>query len=168
MNSCSTLCICYLIANHLKDVQKYKTPLIKFILESKQQSKEERIKLFEETKEIAEAHFGTLKKKLPGPPKEKSKDEKPKDSEIKPTKKKPKKKKPRQLMAHFVCFTEMDGLLLEIDSRRDSPIIRGKSSPDTVLLDSIQVIQKYFEYDFTKPYSVTLFSKKEEEEENSK
>eukprot|EP01080_Neovahlkampfia_damariscottae_P005320 gene5320-9130_t len=140
MNSCSTLCICYLIANHLKDIKKYNTPLTQFILESRNlQTSEEKIQLFEETKEIAEAHFGTLKKKLPQP-KTKKPDEK-KDEDQKPKKPKKPRKKPRQLMAHFVCFTEMDGYLLELDSRRDAPVIRGKSTTDTVLLDAISIIQ---------------------------
>jgi hypothetical protein len=66
------------------------------------------------------------------------------------------------LMAHFICFTEMNGYLLELDSRRDSPIIRGESSPETILDDSIKVIQKYFSYNSSLCYSVTLLAKNNE------
>jgi ubiquitin carboxyl-terminal hydrolase L3 len=163
-NSCSTLCICYLISNHLKEIKTSEAPLIKFILDSKEKTKQERNLLFEGNEGIAEAHFSALNKKIKDLNQEKKPEVKKEGTTLVEGNKKKKKKKKKipQLMAHFICFTEMNGYLLELDSRRDSPIIRGESNPETVLDDSIKVIQKYFSYNSSLCYSVTLLAKNNE------
>jgi hypothetical protein len=44
---------------------------------------------------------------------------------------------------HFICFLEKDGFLYEMDSRRDGSVLRCKTSRETLLKDSIEVVRKY-------------------------
>lgn len=45
---------------------------------------------------------------------------------------------------HFICFVEKDGVLYELDGRKDAPVAHGASSADRVLQDACRVVQERF------------------------
>lgn len=45
---------------------------------------------------------------------------------------------------HFVCFIHHDGKLLQLDGRRDAPVVHGASSGETLLRDACTVVQEQF------------------------
>jgi ubiquitin carboxyl-terminal hydrolase L3 len=47
-----------------------------------------------------------------------------------------------QVPLHFVCFSEKDGSLYELDGRKFAPINHGPTTPDTLLKDSCAVIKE--------------------------
>jgi len=48
---------------------------------------------------------------------------------------------------HFIAFLEKDGHLYELDGRKPFPINHGKTSPETLLEDSVKVIQQFIKRD---------------------
>eukprot|EP00735_Rhodelphis_limneticus_P015488 TRINITY_DN9761_c0_g1::TRINITY_DN9761_c0_g1_i1::g.4873::m.4873 TRINITY_DN9761_c0_g1::TRINITY_DN9761_c0_g1_i1::g.4873 ORF type:complete len:229 (+),score=33.05,sp/P15374/UCHL3_HUMAN/57.27/9e-90,Peptidase_C12/PF01088.16/2.4e-68 TRINITY_DN9761_c0_g1_i1:146-832(+) len=48
---------------------------------------------------------------------------------------------------HFICFVEKDGSLYEMDGRKSFPINHGPTSSETLLEDSVAVVQKFIERD---------------------
>ncbi|KAJ0395317.1 hypothetical protein P43SY_002052 [Pythium insidiosum] len=48
---------------------------------------------------------------------------------------------------HFICFSQVDGHLYELDGRKKFPINHGPSSPDTILQDACKVIQQFMARD---------------------
>uniref|UniRef100_A0A0C3U933 ubiquitinyl hydrolase 1 n=1 Tax=Guillardia theta (strain CCMP2712) TaxID=905079 RepID=A0A0C3U933_GUITC len=47
-----------------------------------------------------------------------------------------------QSVLHFICYVEKDGILYELDGMRKTPKARGRSSQQTLLQDSIAVVQE--------------------------
>uniref|UniRef100_A0A7S0F546 Ubiquitin carboxyl-terminal hydrolase n=1 Tax=Hanusia phi TaxID=3032 RepID=A0A7S0F546_9CRYP len=47
-----------------------------------------------------------------------------------------------QSVLHFICYVEKDGTLYELDGMRKAPVARGSSSQQTLLQDSIAVVQE--------------------------
>lgn len=120
------------------------SPLFKFLEKTKSFQKEEIIKEFENDEDIKDAHKYSFKNKSK---KETPKPEDPKNKKNENKKKKKKKKKKHQeLKGHFISFIEYHDLILEMDSRRDYPIIRGKLKTD-LIHDSCELIKKYFEFE---------------------
>ena len=48
---------------------------------------------------------------------------------------------------HFVCFTQVDGGLYELDGRKSGPIMKGKCGPDTFLNDAAAACKEYMTRD---------------------
>jgi len=48
---------------------------------------------------------------------------------------------------HFIAFVHVDGILFELDGRKSTPISHGKTSADTLLEDSIEVVKKFMSRD---------------------
>lgn len=48
---------------------------------------------------------------------------------------------------HFICLTQVDGCLYELDGRKNFPVNHGPSSPDTLLEDACSVVKKFMERD---------------------
>mmetsp|Transcript_10321 Transcript_10321/g.10391 ORF Transcript_10321/g.10391 Transcript_10321/m.10391 type:complete len:233 (+) Transcript_10321:61-759(+) len=51
------------------------------------------------------------------------------------------------LDTHFICFSCIDGVLYELDGRKEFPINHGSSSPDTLLYDACRVVKQFMERD---------------------
>lgn len=49
-------------------------------------------------------------------------------------------------MGHFISFIEYKDHILEMDSRREYPILRGKLK-NGLIKDSCEIIKKYFEFE---------------------
>ena len=47
--------------------------------------------------------------------------------------------------AHFICFTCVDGHLYELDGRKKTPVNHGKTTPESLLADSMVVIRQFME-----------------------
>ena len=50
-----------------------------------------------------------------------------------------------QVLLHFVCFLHREGSLYELDGRKFAAINHGPSSAETVLEDTVKVVQRYIE-----------------------
>ncbi|CAM9534014.1 unnamed protein product [Ascophyllum nodosum] len=48
---------------------------------------------------------------------------------------------------HFVCLTEVDGVLFELDGRKDAPVPHGPTSPATLLQDACAVVKQFMDRD---------------------
>uniref|UniRef100_A0A182YC83 Ubiquitin carboxyl-terminal hydrolase n=1 Tax=Anopheles stephensi TaxID=30069 RepID=A0A182YC83_ANOST len=48
---------------------------------------------------------------------------------------------------HFIAFVEVDGTLYELDGRKNFPVAHGKTTPETLLKDAVQVCKKFIELD---------------------
>lgn len=47
-----------------------------------------------------------------------------------------------QVLLHFVCFSERDGSLYELDGRKFGAINHGPTSPETLLKDTCAVVKE--------------------------
>ncbi|KAK2168815.1 hypothetical protein LSH36_14g12000 [Paralvinella palmiformis] len=52
-----------------------------------------------------------------------------------------------KLDLHFVAFVHKSGKLIELDGRKDGPIIHGSTTEDTLLEDSAEVVKKFMSRD---------------------
>jgi len=48
---------------------------------------------------------------------------------------------------HFVAFVHHNGVLYELDGRRDGPVRHGPTTEDTLLEDSAEVVKKFMQRD---------------------
>eukprot|EP00919_Chromeraceae_sp_WS-2016_P011080 GHVR01025974.1.p1 GENE.GHVR01025974.1~~GHVR01025974.1.p1 ORF type:complete len:187 (+),score=34.62 GHVR01025974.1:352-912(+) len=48
---------------------------------------------------------------------------------------------------HFVALVQVDGILFEMDGRKESPVSHGVTSPETFLNDAVAVVKKFMERD---------------------
>lgn len=51
---------------------------------------------------------------------------------------------------HFIAFVHVDGMLYELDGRRSVPIVRGPTTPGTLLQDAVQTCKSYINMDPTE------------------
>jgi len=54
---------------------------------------------------------------------------------------------PTDVNSHFVCITLVDGCLYELDGRKQGPINHGPSTQETLLEDSLKVVQGFMDRD---------------------
>ncbi|CAM9127572.1 unnamed protein product [Ectocarpus sp. 8 AP-2014] len=52
-----------------------------------------------------------------------------------------------KINTHFVCLTEMDGTLYELDGRKEGPVPHGSTSPATLLQDACAVVKQFMDRD---------------------
>lgn len=52
-----------------------------------------------------------------------------------------------EVALHFICFTRVEGRLLEFDGTKPFPIDHGPTSDDTLLEDSVAVVQQFMARD---------------------
>lgn len=45
------------------------------------------------------------------------------------------------------CPSEVDGVLYELDGRKDAPVPHGSTSPDTLLQDACAVVKQFMDRD---------------------
>ncbi|CAG8653663.1 8325_t:CDS:2 [Paraglomus occultum] len=132
-NACGTIGLLHSLANSL-DVSQVNGPLKSLIEKTKDASPEERAKILEEDDGLAEAHKSAGEAGQTRAPRP--------DEDVK---------------LHFICFSQKNGRLYELDGRNSAPIDHG---PTTNLLeDSAKVIKKYMELDPTETqFSVIALS----------
>ena len=53
----------------------------------------------------------------------------------------------QEVLTHFICFTEVNGNLYELDGRKKSAINHGPSSSETLLNDACNVIKQFMQRD---------------------
>eukprot|EP00816_Leptocylindrus_hargravesii_P012989 CAMPEP_0196803430 /NCGR_PEP_ID=MMETSP1362-20130617/2841_1 /TAXON_ID=163516 /ORGANISM="Leptocylindrus danicus, Strain CCMP1856" /LENGTH=253 /DNA_ID=CAMNT_0042175019 /DNA_START=46 /DNA_END=807 /DNA_ORIENTATION=+ len=52
-----------------------------------------------------------------------------------------------EVLTHFIAFTNVDGMLYELDGRKDGPICHGETKQEQLLEDSCRVIKLFMERD---------------------
>ncbi|XP_053659946.1 ubiquitin carboxyl-terminal hydrolase-like [Anopheles marshallii] len=50
-----------------------------------------------------------------------------------------------EVFHHFIAFVHVDGILYELDGSRHFPVAHGKTTPETLLKDSVEVCKKFIE-----------------------
>ncbi|CAG8515618.1 247_t:CDS:2 [Paraglomus brasilianum] len=132
-NACGTIGLLHSLANSLDTIQ-VDGPLKSLIEKTKDASPEERARVLEEDNALAEAHQSAGEAGQTRAPRP--------DEDVK---------------LHFICFSQKNGRLYQLDGRNSSPIDQG---PVTNLLeDSAKIIKKYMELDPTETqFSVIALS----------
>jgi ubiquitin carboxyl-terminal hydrolase L3 len=117
-NACGTIALLHSIANN-QDLLQINDGFWKdFIASTKDKSPEEKATLLEDDKRVETAH-------------EESANEGSTNKEA-------------NTDYHFVAFVAKNGILYELDGRKKFPLIRGQSSPDTLLHDVAKVIKNKY------------------------
>ena len=52
-----------------------------------------------------------------------------------------------RLLTHFIAFSNVDGMLYELDGRKNGPICHGETKQEQLLEDSCRVIKRFMERD---------------------
>jgi len=131
-NACGTIGVMHALANNTNEVQlKEASILDDFLKKVSEMTPLERAQELEKSPPIAQAHEQIASEGQTAPP---SADE--------------------ELITHFVAFVHKSGHLYELDGRREFPINRGPTSPETLLEDAAVVCRNYMsndpnEYRFT-------------------
>jgi len=120
-NACGTIAVMHALCNNIESIQLIDGPLKNYLDQVKNGTPEERGKVLEESKELAEIHREFAVK---------GQTEHPNELDY--------------VGAGFVAFIEKDGHLLELDGghRQTGPIYHGLTTPDTLLKDTVKVCQK--------------------------
>jgi ubiquitin carboxyl-terminal hydrolase L3 len=124
-NACGTVAIVHALANNQKQIKFDDTKHFKTFLEmTNTLNPEERAKFLEQDHKMGTAHDDCAQEGDTQAP--------PVDERVK---------------SHFVAFIHFNGILYELDGKKDSPVIHGETSPDTFLLDTAEVIKKFMARD---------------------
>ena len=124
-NACGTIALIHSVANNCDRIQLKPDSSLKAFLDSSQElSPEERGKLLESNGDICSAHHNSAKEGQTSAPSA--------DSEIN---------------NHFVALVQKNGVLYELDGRKASPIIHGKTSNESFLSDAARVCRQFIAKD---------------------
>lgn len=52
-----------------------------------------------------------------------------------------------RINSHFIALVNIDGILVELDGRKETPIAHGPTTPETLLEDSVKVAQEFMARD---------------------
>ncbi|KAL9643221.1 hypothetical protein ABK040_014678 [Willaertia magna] len=120
-NACGTIAMLHAVVNN-KDKLDIKEGFLKDFIESAaNKTPEERAKLLEEDTRVEEAHEGTAL-----------------STEAQST-------VVEDTNLHFVSFVCKNNTLYEMDGRRNGPMPRGPTTPETLLKDAVKVVKHYME-----------------------
>uniref|UniRef100_A0A0B6ZBK8 Ubiquitin carboxyl-terminal hydrolase n=1 Tax=Arion vulgaris TaxID=1028688 RepID=A0A0B6ZBK8_9EUPU len=124
-NACGTVAIVHALANNRSQIKFDDTKHFKTFLEmTSTLSPLDRAKFLEQDNKMGTAHDDCAQEGDTQAP--------PVDERVK---------------SHFIAFVLFNGYLYELDGKKDSPVIHGKTSPDTFLLDTAEVIKKFMARD---------------------
>jgi len=119
-NACGTIAVVHAVANNLSKISLEDKALKKFIEQTKNKSPFERGQMLGFDSGIADAHQSSSEKG---------------------------QTKPDDVMQddfHFICFTEIDGSLYQLDGGKPAPINHGPTTADKFVEDTAKIIQKNF------------------------
>ncbi|BFZ15239.1 hypothetical protein BsWGS_18279 [Bradybaena similaris] len=124
-NACGTVAIVHALANNQNQIKFDETKHFKTFLEmTNGLSPDERAKFLEQDNKMGSAHDDCAQEGDTQAP--------PLDERVK---------------SHFIAFVHFNGYLYELDGRKDSPVVHGKTSPNTLLLDVAEVVKKFMARD---------------------
>ncbi|KAI8051290.1 ubiquitin carboxyl-terminal hydrolase isozyme L3 [Syncephalis plumigaleata] len=121
-NACGTYAVLHSLANNEDLVDLGDGPLGQFIKETRHLSPEERSKVLSETRAIAEVHTESAHVGQTSTP----------DANA-------------AIDLHFVCFTQCDGDLYELDGRKGHPVNHGPST--NLLSDTARIVKEFMARD---------------------
>jgi ubiquitin carboxyl-terminal hydrolase L3 len=124
-NACGTVAIVHALANNKDQIAFDDSKHFKTFLElTSEMSPEERAKFLEQDNKMGAAHEDCAQEGDTQAP--------PVDEHVK---------------CHFVSFVHCNGYLYELDGSKEAPVVHGKTSPDTLLLDAADVVRKFMARD---------------------
>eukprot|EP00047_Mylnosiga_fluctuans_P009712 m.12709 g.12709 ORF g.12709 m.12709 type:complete len:230 (+) comp2750_c0_seq1:147-836(+) len=123
-NACGTIGLIHAVANNLDSLTLGEGFLRTYIDECKALSPEERGHKLEHNEGITAVHEGAAHEGQTQAP---SLDD--------------------SVNLHFICFTAVEGRLYEFDGTKPAPVDHGPTSADTLLEDSVVVVQKFMSRD---------------------
>lgn len=124
-NACGTIGLIHAVANNRTQLDfEPNSPLKKFIEQSANMTPEERATFLENDESIRVIHESSAQEGQTEAP---SLDEK--------------------VNLHFIAFVNVGGHLYELDGRKFSPIVHGKTSDDTLLEDAAKVCRVFMDRD---------------------
>ncbi|XP_059155631.1 ubiquitin carboxyl-terminal hydrolase-like isoform X2 [Physella acuta] len=120
-NACGTVALVHALANNQDQINFDDTKHFKTFLElTSSLNPDERAKFLEEDNKMGAAHDDCAQE---GDTQAPSLDEKVK--------------------SHFVTFVHFNGTLYELDGRKDAPVVHGKTTPETFLEETVEVVKKF-------------------------
>ncbi|VUZ45316.1 unnamed protein product [Hymenolepis diminuta] len=126
-NACGTVAIIHALANNKDAFDIKSTPwLNQFLEKTNEISPSDRALALEKEEELSEIHENCAQEGQTEVP----------DSES-------------RVDLHFVAFVNADGHLVELDGRKDGPILHGDTSSATFLADACKVVDKFMARDPT-------------------
>lgn len=123
-NACGTIALFHAVLNNLKTIEVNDGPLKAFYEKAKDLTPEERGKLLEQDKDLIDIHQSLAREGQTEAP--------PEDEKI---------------LFHYAALTNVNGMLYEIDGRKNFPVSHGKTSDDSFLADAALVCKKFMERD---------------------
>eukprot|EP00048_Salpingoeca_helianthica_P016007 m.229905 g.229905 ORF g.229905 m.229905 type:complete len:232 (-) comp17868_c0_seq1:35-730(-) len=123
-NACGTIGIIHALANNVDKINIGEGSLKSFLTRTAGLSPEERGQALEQSDAITAGHQAAAQDGQSAAP---AADE--------------------EVLLHFICFTRVDGRLLEFDGTKPFPIDHGATSEATLLEDSVRVAQQFMAVD---------------------
>jgi len=139
-NACGTVALIHTVANNEDIELNDDGPLKNFLDKTKGGNPDDRATALEKDKGIAECHSEAAEEGQTAPPKA--------DEVVK---------------LHFISLVHKDGALYELDGRKENPIYRGPTKPETFVKDAAKVCKDYMDAMPGKlNFNITALAKVEE------